>query len=106
MKSTHEISKLEELLDEPISPAHFFARLCVEGKWKYDLEESDLMIGFSRTWRKEGMKAWLYFSDYLNAPPLEEYDCQFIKLEIGKIDSSKLTPENESYTVNGNPQTR
>lgn len=40
--------------------------------WKIDTEESNLLQGFSRTWRDHGVKVWVFLADYACAPPSGE----------------------------------
>jgi hypothetical protein len=46
--------------------------LLTECGWKVDTEESNLMIAFSKTWRFEGIKVWVYLKDFVCAPPFGE----------------------------------
>jgi len=58
----------QELSGKNCKVGNTFLKLTELG-WKVDAEESDLMNRFSKTFRKEGIKAYLILEDFVCFPP-------------------------------------
>lgn len=67
---TPDADAFDRLLGLEIDVGEVYDRLTGFG-WKIDTEESNLMQGFSRTFRAEGIKLWLFLDEFVCAPPHE-----------------------------------
>jgi len=63
--------RFDQLVGRTADVEHAYAALTERG-WKIDTEESNLLQGFSRTWRDHGLKVWVFLEDYACAPPSGE----------------------------------
>jgi hypothetical protein len=63
--------------------------------WKVDTEDSDLMQGLSKTWRTEGLKAWLFLNRFVCAPPHDQ-QAAIESLGFHRFDPAAL-PERSLY---------
>jgi len=89
MTTVEKIDELRSFIGKEINCGTLFEAICVGNQWKYDLEESDLMCFFSRTWIKEGYKAMIFLEDFICAPPYHEEEC-IQSIVVTKIDPAKL----------------
>lgn len=62
---------IDALVGRTVDVEHAYAVLTARG-WKIDTEESNLMQGFSRTWRAHGIKVWVFLDAFVCAPPVGE----------------------------------
>ena len=66
-----ERPRFAQLVGRTADVEHAYAALTQRG-WKIDNEESNLLQGFSRTWREHGVKVWVFLNEYACAPPSGE----------------------------------
>jgi hypothetical protein len=95
MTKSEKIAKIESFFGQNMDCGELFTELCLsEAKWKYDLEESDLMNFFSRTWAKQGYKAMLFLQEFVCAPPDGEEEIleELVVVKINPADLGKAEP--------------
>ncbi len=108
MTNADKISQIQSYQGKKVNCTNIFKYLCQTDfptpnvtRWKYDLEESDLMQFFSRTWTKENdaesFKAFLYFEEYICTPPYGEEEI-ISKIFVAKINITDLGKTRAKYT--------
>ena len=88
MTKQEKIKQLKSFTGKTIDCEVLFSFLCEEGKWKYDTEESDLILCFMRTWKKEGYIAKIVLEDAICAPPYGE-EGEIKEIIIGTFNIEK-----------------
>ncbi len=92
MTKTEKINELKSYFGKTVDCGRIFESICEtenHPEWKYDLEESDLMNFFSRTWVEEGYKAMLFLEEFVCAPPFGEEEV-LQEIVVAKINSADL----------------
>ncbi len=74
MLKQEKIDFLYSFVNKKMHMGYLFMYICENGLWKYDLEESDLMNCFLRTWKEECIIAKITFNEYACAPPDSEIE--------------------------------
>jgi hypothetical protein len=99
MTNLEKIAEIESYFGRSMDCGTLFGQLCATDEdWKYDLEESDLMNFFSRTWAKEGYKAMLFLEEFVCAPPDGEIET-LSELVVVKINPDDLGKAEPRYTA-------
>jgi len=88
MTKEEKIKQLKSFTGKTIDCEVLFTTLCEAGKWKYDTEESDILLCFMRTWKNEGYIAKIVLEDGVCAPPYGE-EGELAEIIIGKFDTEK-----------------
>lgn len=69
MNKAEKIAQLKTFIGKTVDCEVIFNALCEAGQWKYDTEESDIVLCFMRTWENEGYIAKILLEDGICAPP-------------------------------------
>ena len=107
MTNAEKIRQIQSYQGKQVNCINIFKYLCQTDfptpdvtRWKYDLEESDLMQFFSCTYTTtlgtEGFKAFLYFEEYICAPPYGEEEI-ISKIFVTKINTTDLGKTRAKY---------
>jgi hypothetical protein len=88
MKKEEKIAQIKNFIGKTIDCEIIYKSLCEEGKWKYDTEESDILLCFMRTWKDESYIAKITLEDGVCAPPFGE-EGEIAKITIGKFDKKE-----------------
>ncbi len=92
MTKTEKINELKSYYGKTFDWGSVFESICETDEhpqWKYDLEESDLMNFFSRTWVEEGYKAMVFLEEFICAPPYDEEEV-LKEIVVAKINPDDL----------------
>ncbi len=90
--ATPDPDDVECFVGREIDVGDVYERLTAQG-WKIDTEESNLMQGFSRTFRSEGIKVWVFLDAFVCAPPYGE------RGTIESIRFHRFVPETMPHTT-------
>jgi hypothetical protein len=88
MKKDEKIAQLKSLYGKTIDCETVFNSICEDGEWKYDTEESDLLLCFMRTWKKECYIAKIVLEDGICAPPYGE-EGVIAEITFGKFNKDE-----------------
>ena len=88
MNIEEKIFQIKAFIGKTIDCEILFNSLCEDGKWKYDTEESDILLCFMRTWKKESYIAKIILEDGVCAPPYGE-EGEIAEITIGKFDKNE-----------------
>lgn len=91
MTKPEKIHHLHSLTNKEIDCSKIFETLCENGSWKYDTEESDIVLSFMRTWHDEGIIAFLVLEDGICAPPDGEVGV-IERILVGRYDKAQYIP--------------
>lgn len=86
MQKQEKIAKIKNFIGKTVDCEIIFNALCEDGNWKYDTEESDILLCFMKTWEKEQIIAKIIFEDGVCAPPYGE-EGVINKIIVGKFDN-------------------
>lgn len=85
MTKAEKTAQLKTLIGKTVNCDLIFNALCEAGNWKYDTEESDILLCFMRTWKEEGYIAKIILEDGISAPPDGDTD-ELAGFIIGKYN--------------------
>ena len=88
MTKEENIKQLKSFTGKTIDCEVLFSFICEDGSWKYDTEESDILLCYMRTWKKEGYIAKIVLEDGICAPPYGE-EGEIKEIIIGTFNTEK-----------------
>jgi hypothetical protein len=98
MTIAEKIADLTSYGGQRIDCEILFTHVCENNQWRYDLEESDCMLYFCRTWADKGYKAMVMLEEYICSPPHDESGT-IEEIFIAKINPADLGKNPASYTL-------
>jgi hypothetical protein len=69
MTKEEKIARLKTFIGKTVNCDLIFNALCEASNWRYDTEESDIVLCFMRTWKNEGYIAKILLEEGISAPP-------------------------------------
>lgn len=97
------LEEIKKMAGARLNCETLYVELCLDGQWKHDLEESDLMKAFIRTWWKEGIRVQLVLEDFVCTPPFSE-EANLRCIELGRFDPSKWKAPEKVEEDEDNPE--